>query len=141
MIARSRRLGKTARLGYIANFSYVGTKFVETVHYDADNCQQFSLLLQDDLVEADASSRHRQPLVSRLLMGCLFSRIIGSNLPLSIYLGQEVDYLCDICEGDRVVGEVEVVRSLGHNRYELRTTCCSSEGVLVMDGKATIMLE
>ena len=38
--------------------------------------------------------------VNRLFLGCLFSRIIGNNFPLSIYLSQEVKYLKDIQQGE-----------------------------------------
>ena len=80
-------------------------------------------------------------MVNRLFLGCLFSRIIGNNFPLSIYLNQEVEYHTDISIGDEVIGEVEVAKDLGRNRYEISTICRTLSGEMVMSGKAMIMQE
>ena len=74
-------------------------------------------------------------------MGCLFSRIIGNNFPLSIYLSQEVKYLKCVEVGQSVIGKVEVTKDLGRNRYEISTVCLDEGGELVMEGRAVIMQE
>ena len=74
-------------------------------------------------------------------MSCLFSRIIGSNFPLSIYLSQSVHFHSDVPLNTPVRGEVEVVTDLGRNRYELRTVCLDQTGKVLVDGKAVILQE
>jgi len=76
-----------------------------------------------------------------MFMGCLFSRIIGNNFPLSIYLSQEVNYLKRVEVGQSVIGKVEVTKDLGRNRYEISTVCLDEGGELVMEGRAVIMQE
>ena len=79
--------------------------------------------------------------MNRWFLGCLFSRIIGSNLPLSIYISQIVNYHKEVQIGEEVRGEVEVIKDLGRNKYELNTVCFDENGELVMSGKAVILQE
>ena len=65
-------------------------------------------------------------------MGCLFSRIIGNNFPLSIYLSQEVTFLKNVEMGQLITGKVEIIKDLGRNRYEIETVGFDEEGDRVM---------
>ncbi len=56
-------------------------------------------------------------------MSCLFSRIIGNNFPLSIYISQTVKFRRDVRFDEPVVGEIEVLKDLGRKRYEISTIC------------------
>ena len=76
----------SAKLTRNVSYRYVGTKHTETVRYDLDSCKEFDLLLKEN--ENSSVSFEENSSVSRMFLGCLFSRIIGSNFPLSIYLSQ-----------------------------------------------------
>jgi hypothetical protein len=141
MLARLRTAPVTRGLTSLGRYSYVGKKHLERVRYDDDSCREFDLLLKKADVSSDATSRATDNRVSRMFLGCLFSRIIGSNFPNSIYLSQEVKYLRDVGKGEEVVGKVEVVKDLGRSRYEIRTECLSVEGEKVMEGRALILQE
>ena len=119
-------------------YRYVGKKFTEQIRYDSKTCKQFDLLLQSKL---STKQKDKSDHVNRLFLGCLFSRIIGSNFPLSIYLSQEVNFNLKINHDEDIIGEVEVVKDLGKNRYELKTTCTNLKGETVMEGKALILQE
>jgi acyl dehydratase len=77
--------------------------------------------------------------VNRLFVCCLFSRIIGNNFPLSIYIHQSINYNKDVLIGEEVIGEVEVVKNLGKNKYEIKTICKNTEGVVLVEGTAVIL--
>jgi hypothetical protein len=74
-------------------------------------------------------------------VSCLFSRIIGNNFPLSIYLSQSVKFHRDILFDEPVVGEIEVVKDLGKKKYEITTVCKDKTGEMVVEGIAIIMQE
>lgn len=79
--------------------------------------------------------------MNRLFVSCLFSRIIGNNFPLSIYLSQTVKFHRDILMDEPVVGEIEVIKDLGKRRYEISTVCKDQTGTIVVEGIAIIMQE
>jgi hypothetical protein len=79
--------------------------------------------------------------VNRLFVSCLFSRIIGNNFPLSIYLSQTVKFHRDLGFEEEVSGEIEVVKDLGKRRYEITTVCKDGRGEVVVEGIAIIMQE
>ena len=59
--------------------------------------------------------------------------------PGSIYLGQEMKFLAPVRFGDTVTATVEVVeKNLEKNKVIMRTYCTNQNGVIVLDGKATI---
>lgn len=65
-------------------------------------------------------------------MGCLFSRIIGNNFPLSIYLSQSVIFHQDVRVGEEIRGEIEVIKDLGKNKYEIKTFCKNEENDVIV---------
>jgi hypothetical protein len=54
-------------------------------------------------------------------MSSLFSRLIGSNIPHSIYLSQTLDIKGNAMVGDSVKCKIEIKESLSKNRYRLLT--------------------
>lgn len=75
----------------------VGRKHVERVKYSLEACRQFNLILQR---EQEGEQENKRKLgskaVNRLFVSCLFSRIIGNNFPLSIYISQTVNFHRDL---------------------------------------------
>lgn len=61
-----------------------------------------------------------------MLLGSIFSRIIGSNLPLSIYLSQKIEIQKDIPLDTQVQGRVTITKNLGKDRYLLITEVYST---------------
>jgi hypothetical protein len=56
-----------------------------------------------------------------MLLSSIFSRIIGTNLTLSIYLSQKVEILADVPLDKYIEGRVSVAKDLGKGRYLLKT--------------------
>lgn len=62
-----------------------------------------------------------------MLLSSIFSRIIGNNLTLSIYLSQKVKILKDLPLNQEIEGRVEVTKNLGKNKYLLITEVFGSD--------------
>ena len=77
-----------------------------------------------------------------MLSAGFISAVIGTSLPgaNTIYLGQELQFKAPVKIGDTVTATVEVLEKIeAKNRLILKTTCTNQDGVLVVDGKATVM--
>ena len=77
-----------------------------------------------------------------MLSAGFISAVLGTALPgkNTIYLGQELQFKAPVRIGDTVTATVEVLEKIeGKNRLILRTTVTNQAGVLVTDGKATVM--
>ncbi|WP_434133826.1 MaoC family dehydratase [Sporomusa sphaeroides] len=77
-----------------------------------------------------------------MLSAGFISAVIGTALPgaNSIYMGQELIFKAPVKIGDTVTATVEVIEKIeAKKRVILRTTVTNQEGVLVVDGKATML--
>ena len=77
-----------------------------------------------------------------MLSAGFISAVLGTALPgkNTIYLGQELQFKAPVKIGDTVTATVEVLEKIeGMNRLILRTTVTNQDGVLVTDGKATVL--
>ena len=77
-----------------------------------------------------------------MLSAGFISAVLGTALPgkNTIYLGQELQFKAPVKIGDTVTATVEVLEKIeGKNRLILRTTVTNQDGVLVTDGKATVL--
>ncbi len=77
-----------------------------------------------------------------MLSAGFISAVLGTALPgkNTIYMGQELQFKAPVKIGDTVTATVEVLEKIeGKNRLILRTTVTNQAGVLVTDGKATVM--
>lgn len=76
-----------------------------------------------------------------MLLGGFISAVIGCNLPGpgTIYIGQELKFRAPARIGDTVTAKV-IVKDIieDKNRVILETTCINQEGVLLLDGQATV---
>ncbi len=77
-----------------------------------------------------------------MLSAGFISAVLGTALPgkNTIYLGQDLQFKAPVKIGDTVTATVEVLEKIeGKNRLILRTTVTNQVGVLVTDGKATVL--
>ena len=77
-----------------------------------------------------------------MLSAGFISAVLGTTLPgiNTIYMGQELSFRAPVKIGDTVTATVEVIEKIeAKNRLILRTTVTNQDGVLVTDGKATVM--
>jgi Acyl dehydratase len=77
-----------------------------------------------------------------ILSAGFISAVLGTTLPgaNSIYTGQELSFKAPVKIGDTLTATVEVVEKIeAKHRVIFRTTVTNQDGVLVTDGKATIM--
>lgn len=77
-----------------------------------------------------------------MLSAGFISAVLGTALPgkNAIYLAQELQFKAPVKIGDTVTATVEVLEKIeGKNRVILRTTVTNQKGVLVTDGKATML--
>lgn len=77
-----------------------------------------------------------------ILSAGFISAVLGTALPgkNAIYLGQELQFKAPVKIGDTVTATVEVLEKIERRNYLiLRTTVTNQAGVLVTDGKATVM--
>lgn len=77
-----------------------------------------------------------------ILSAGFISAVLGTTLPgtNSIYLGQELKFTAPVKIGDTVTATVEVLEKIeAKNRVILKTTVTNQNGVLCVDGRATVM--
>ena len=77
-----------------------------------------------------------------MLTAGFISAILGCHLPGpgTIYLGQTLKFMAPVRIGDTITARVELVEKLEDNkRIRLTTTCTNQEGVVVLEGEATVM--
>ena len=77
-----------------------------------------------------------------MLSAGFISAVTGTTLPgaNSIYMGQELTFKAPVKIGDTVTATVEVIEKIeAKNRVILRTTVTNQDGILVVDGKATML--
>ncbi|HEY3426527.1 MAG TPA: MaoC family dehydratase [Negativicutes bacterium] len=77
-----------------------------------------------------------------MLSAGFISAVIGTTLPgaNSIYMAQELSFKAPVKIGDTVTATVEIIEKIeAKNRVILRTTVTNQNGVVVVDGKATML--
>ncbi|SES64257.1 3-hydroxybutyryl-CoA dehydratase [Natronincola peptidivorans] len=92
--------------------------------------------------EMAKESMFKERIAHGMLTAGLISTILGMYLPGpgTIYLGQELKFLAPVKFGDTIKAEAEVIeKKEERNRVKLKTTCTNQEGVVVLDGIATVM--
>lgn len=77
-----------------------------------------------------------------ILTAGFISAVLGTRLPgkNSIYLRQELEFKAPVRIGETVTAEVEVTEKIDRKRVLVfKTTVTNQAGVVVLDGKATVM--
>jgi acyl-CoA thioesterase FadM len=78
-----------------------------------------------------------------MLVGAIFSRVIGNNLPTSVYVAQSFVFKKEVTTGEQHNVKIQV-DAINHmkKKVELLTQVFSEKGgELVVDGRATILYE
>lgn len=77
-----------------------------------------------------------------MLSAGFISAVLGTALPgaNTIYMGQELSFRAPVKIGDTVTATVECIEKIEEkHRLIFRTTVTNQDGVLVVDGKATML--
>lgn len=93
-------------------------------------------------VEFAKSTMFKERIAHGMLSAGFISAVIGTSLPgaNSIYMGQELSFKAPVKIGDTVTATVEVIEKIEEkHRVILRTTVTNQDGVIVVDGKATML--
>ena len=72
------------------------------------------------------------------------SAVLGTKLPGegSVYLGQDLKFKRPVFIGDEIEAKVEIIELRPEkNIVILKTTCINQDGVVVIDGQATILVK
>ncbi|MCC5912534.1 MAG: MaoC family dehydratase [Clostridiaceae bacterium] len=91
---------------------------------------------------AAEKSMFKGRIVHGMLTAGLVSGVLGMQLPGpgTIYLGQELKFRAPVKFGDTIKAEVEAIeKNEEKNRVKFKTTCTNQDGVVVLDGVATVM--
>ena len=90
--------------------------------------------------EYAATTQFKQRLVHGMLVGGLFSSLIGTHLPGngSIYMGQNLNFKSPVFFDMEVTARVEITAMHATKPIiTLKTTCVDNAGTLLIDGEAT----
>lgn len=77
-----------------------------------------------------------------MLTASFISAVLGTTLPgaNTIYLSQELVFKAPVKIGETVTATVEVLEKVDRKRWlTFKTTVVNQDGVVVVDGKATVM--
>lgn len=78
-----------------------------------------------------------------MLLAAYISAVLGNDLPGpgSIYVNQTLSFKAPVRYGDTITTTVEVVELIPErNRSKFKTTCTNQNGLIVLEGEATILL-
>lgn len=88
------------------------------------------------------TTRFGRRIAHGMLTASLISAVLGNDLPGvgTIYLSQTLNFKAPVYLDDTITATVEVTAFREEKRIAtLRTTCTNQEGVLVVDGEATVI--
>lgn len=90
-----------------------------------------------------ANTKFQKPIAHGILVLGLISNVLGTQLPGpgAVYVGQTVQFTKPVYIGDTITAYAEVVRKDSEeNRLYLRTWCQNHDGIVVMDGEASLVI-
>ncbi len=93
-------------------------------------------------VEFARQTMFKERIAHGMLSAGFISAVLGTALPgaNTIYMGQELSFKAPVKIGDTVTATVECVEKIEEkHRLIFRTTVTNQDGVLVVDGKATML--
>jgi 3-hydroxybutyryl-CoA dehydratase len=95
--------------------------------------------LDDDYA---ATTRFGRRIAHGMLTASVISAILGNDLPGpgTVYMSQTLAFKAPVYIGDNITTTVEVVAYREDRRIAtLRTTCTNQDGILVLEGEATVL--
>lgn len=93
-------------------------------------------------VEFAKQTMFKERIAHGMLSAGFISAVLGTALPgaNTIYVGQELSFKAPVKIGDTVTATVECVEKIEEkHRLIFRTTVTNQDGVLVVDGRATML--
>ena len=124
----------------------VGDKASRSKTFTEDDVKQFAGVSTDkNPIHLDAeyakNTIFKQRIVHGMLVGSLFSGILGCDMPGegTIYLGQTLSFKAPVPLNEQVTATVEVI-SIREDKpiATFKTTCVDSSGKVVIEGEATV---
>lgn len=91
--------------------------------------------------EFAAETRFGRRIVHGTLVAGLVSAALARIPGLTIYLSQELSFVEAADIGDKLTAVCEISEDLGNNRYRLTTRVYGSDGEMVIDGEATVLVD
>ncbi|ELY99814.1 MaoC domain-containing protein dehydratase [Natrialba chahannaoensis JCM 10990] len=92
--------------------------------------------------EFAAETRFSERVVHGTLVSGLISAALARLPGLTIYLSQDLEFCGPVGIGDSVSARVEIVESLGNNRYRLETNIRNNDAdEIVIQGEAVVMID
>jgi len=88
-----------------------------------------------------AQGMFKERIAHGMLSAGLVSAVLGMQIPGpgTIYLAQTLKFTAPVKFGDTITARAEVIeRTVERNRIVLKTTCVNQNGILVLDGEATV---
>jgi len=124
----------------------VGDKASRSKTFTENDVKQFAEVSTDKNpihLNADYAKNtiFKQRIVHGMLVGSLFSGILGCDLPGegTIYLGQTLSFKAPVPLNEKVTATVELI-NLRQDKpiATFKTTCIDSSGKIVIEGEATV---
>lgn len=127
----------------IGHFAEISKTFGE------NQVKEFSELSEDrNPIHLDSEYAKTTKFGKKIVHGALFSSLIsallGTTLPGkgTVYLSQNSKFVSPCFVGEKVTARVEVIKiHQSKPIVTLKTTCRNSEGKMLMDGEAVVMVE
>ena len=89
--------------------------------------------------KAASESMFKRPIVHGMLVGSLFSNILGNNVPGSIYLKQSLKFVKPVYYEDDIKAVLTVVSTIpDKKRITLDTKVYKDDGTIVIEGEAFV---
>ena len=87
-----------------------------------------------------SKSRFGKRICHGMLIGSLFSNIIGNNFPMSIYLNQTLSFKAPVYIDEEVKAEIEI-EQIKKNILTLNTLIIKNDNTVALEGKAIVMID
>ncbi|OWZ20422.1 MaoC-like dehydratase, partial [Phytophthora megakarya] len=122
----------------------VGVEAQVTHAFSLEDTRAFARLSGDNNplhVDADFAVQHgSKPVVQGLLSASLFATIFGRSVPGAVYVKQDLRWRAPLLVDEEVTAHIRVV-NVRKRFVECETVCTkASDGVVVVDGHATMYL-
>lgn len=87
------------------------------------------------------STRFKKPICHGMLVGSLFSNLIGNNFPSSVYISQNFNFLAPVYVNEEVEASVHVI-SIRKRIVTFETKVCKlSKSIDAISGQAIVLMD
>lgn len=133
--------------GKTISMLHLGDKAETVNHVSEETGVKFADVSNDhNPVHLDEAYAQATPFKGRIAHGMLLaayiSSVLGNQLPGpgSIYVNQTLAFKAPVRYGDTITTTAEIIELIPErNRIKLKTTCTNQDGIVVLEGEATIL--